>query len=140
MKALVFALGSGFVFGTGLWVSGMANPKKVLGFLDITGKWDASLLLVMAAAVAITLVGFRVVLRNPKPVLEETFELPQKKDIDLPLIAGSAVFGIGWGIAGYCPGPAITALAALSTESIVFVAAMIAGGLLHRFALAPRDG
>lgn len=140
MKALVFALGSGFVFGTGLWVSGMANPKKVLGFLDITGRWDASLLLVMAGAVAITLIGFRLVLQNEKPVLADKFELPQTKDIDFPLVAGSAIFGIGWGIAGYCPGPAITALSTLSTESIVFVAAMIAGGLLHRFAFAPQNG
>ena len=132
MNALVFALGAGFVFGTGLWISGMANPKKVLGFLDVTGDWDASLLLVMAGAVAVTLAGFRLVLKWKKPVLAESFELPKKTDIDVPLIAGSAIFGIGWGIAGYCPGPALTALATLSTESIVFVAAMIAGGLLQR--------
>jgi len=132
VNALVSALGAGFVFGTGLWVSGMANPKKVLGFLDITGNWDASLLLVMGGAVAVTVIAFRYVLRSEKPILEEKFELPQKRDIDLPLVAGSAIFGIGWGIAGYCPGPAITALSTLSPESIVFVIAMIAGGLLHR--------
>jgi hypothetical protein len=132
MKALVSALGAGFVFGTGLWVSGMANPKKVLGFLDITGRWDASLPLVMGGAVAVTLIAFRLVLKHGKPLLEDKFDLPQKRDNDFPLVAGSAIFGIGWGIAGYCPGPAITALAALSTESIVFVVAMIAGGLAHR--------
>ena len=132
MTALVFALGSGFVFGTGLWISGMANPKKVLGFLDVTGNWDASLLLVMGGAVAVTLIGFRLVLRNKKPLFEENFHLPQHSDIDFPLVAGAAVFGIGWGIAGYCPGPAITALSTLSTESIVFVAAMVVGSLLHR--------
>jgi uncharacterized membrane protein YedE/YeeE len=131
VNALV-ALGAGFVFGMGLWLSGMANPQKVLGFLDVAGDWDASLMLVMAGAVMVTTIGFRWVLRREKPLLENTFHLPTKKDIDLPLVAGSAIFGLGWGIAGYCPGPAITALSTLSAESIVFVAAMIVGGLLQR--------
>ena len=124
MSALLSALGAGFLFGIGLWVSGMSNPKKVLGFLDITGNWDASLMLVMAGAVAVTLVGFRFY-RTKIP-------LPTLKDIDFPLVAGSALFGVGWGIAGYCPGPAITSLSTLSAESIVFVVAMVAGGLLYR--------
>ena len=124
MSALFSALGAGFLFGIGLWVSGMANPKKVLGFLDITGNWDASLMLVMAGAVAVTLVGFKI--------YKAKIPVPTLKDIDFPLIAGSAIFGIGWGIAGYCPGPAITAMSTLSAESVVFVAAMIAGGLLYR--------
>ena len=124
MSALFSALGAGFLFGIGLWVSGMANPKKVLGFLDVTGDWDASLMFVMGGAVAVTLVGFRI--------YREKFQSPTLKDIDFPLVAGAAIFGIGWGIAGYCPGPGITALSTLSTESIVFVIAMLAGGLLHR--------
>ena len=132
MTALVSAMGAGFVFGIGLWISGMANPKKVLAFLDVTGYWDASLALVMAGAVAVTVVLFRLVLNREKPALAETFELPTRKDIDLPLLAGAAIFGIGWGIGGYCPGPAITALSTLTAESAVFVAAMIAGGYLHR--------
>jgi uncharacterized membrane protein YedE/YeeE len=132
VKKIASALGGGFVFGLGLWVSGMANPKKVLGFLDITGDWDASLMLVMGGAVAVTLVGFRFVLKMPAPILAMEFHLPQKKDIDLPLVAGAAIFGTGWGIVGYCPGPALTALSTLSTESVIFVAAMIAGGILHR--------
>ena len=132
MRALASALGAGFLFGIGLWVSGMANPKKVLGFLDITGDWDASLMLVMGGAVAVTVIVFPFILKRGKPFLQETFNLPQKKDIDFPLVAGSAIFGIGWGIAGYCPGPALTALSTLSVESIVFVAAMLAGGWLHR--------
>ena len=132
INALGMALGAGFVFGTGLWISGMANPQKVLGFLDVAGRWDASLLLVMGAAVAVTLAGFRAVLKWQKPLLAETFELPKKSDIDLPLVAGAAIFGVGWGIAGYCPGPAITALATLSQESIVFVFSMVVGGALHR--------
>ena len=123
MKALASALGAGFLFGIGLWVSGMANPKKVLGFLDITGDWDASLMLVMGGAVAVTLIGFRF--------YKTKFQLPNRNDIDVPLVAGAAIFGIGWGVAGYCPGPAVTALSTLSAESAVFVAAMIAGGWLQ---------
>ena len=132
MKALFSSLGAGFVFGTGLWVSGMANPKKVLGFLDVTGNWDASLLLVMGGAVAVTLLGFRLVLKFPAPWVGEKFQIPEITRIDAPLLAGAAIFGIGWGIAGYCPGPAITALSTLTTESVVFVFAMIVGGFLHR--------
>ena len=124
MKANVSALGAGTLFGIGLWLSGMANPRKVLGFLDVTGNWDASLLFVMGGAVAVTFFGFRV--------FKEKFQSPSIKDIDFPLVAGAALFGIGWGIAGYCPGPAITALSTLSAESIVFVIAMVAGGLLYR--------
>jgi uncharacterized membrane protein YedE/YeeE len=124
MKQLGSALGSGFLFGIGLWLSGMANPKKVLGFLDVAGDWDASLLLVMGGAVSVTLIGFKF--------HKEKFQLPKREDIDLPLVAGAAIFGIGWGVAGYCPGPAITSLGTLSAESMVFVAAMLAGGLLHR--------
>jgi uncharacterized membrane protein YedE/YeeE len=124
VRANLSALGAGLLFGIGLWVSGMANPRKVLGFLDITGNWDASLMLVMGGAVAVTLVGFRM--------YKTKIPMPTMKDVDFPLIAGSALFGIGWGIAGYCPGPAITALSTLSMESIVFVSAMIVGGLVQR--------
>jgi uncharacterized membrane protein YedE/YeeE len=137
--ALVSAGVAGFVFGIGLWISGMANPKKVLGFLDVAGQWDASLALVMAGAVAVALVAFRVVPGRGKPVLEDRFDLPARKDIDAPLVAGAALFGVGWGIGGYCPGPALTALATLSVESVVFVAAMVAGGLLQRH-LASTEG
>jgi uncharacterized membrane protein YedE/YeeE len=122
VKALA-AGAAGFLFGIGLWISGMANPKKVLGFLDVAGNWDASLLLVMASAVAVTFIGFRIFkTKLPRPSLQ---------DIDLPLVAGAAIFGLGWGIGGYCPGPAVTAFATLSGEALVFVAAMVAGGLLH---------
>ncbi len=135
MNALVMALGAGFVFGTGLWISGMANPRKVLGFLDVTGNWDASLLFVLGGAVVVALAGFRFVLGRGKPLFASSFELPKRTDIDLPLIAGAAIFGLGWGIAGYCPGPAITATATLSTESLLFVAAMAAGGFGAGFLL-----
>jgi len=132
VRKLVSALGAGFLFGIGLWISGMANPRKVLGFLDVTGDWDASLMFVMGGAVAVTGIAFRFVLARPKPFFSEKFHLPEKKRIDFPLVAGAALFGVGWGIVGYCPGPALTALATLSTESMVFVAAMIGGGILHR--------
>lgn len=131
MNAL-HAFGSGLLFGVGLWLSGMANPGKVLDFLDITGTWDPSLLLVMGGAVAVTLVAFRPLLRR-KPI-------EFSKAIDAPLLAGAALFGAGWGIGGYCPGPALTALSTLDREVFVFVAAMIGGGLFARMLPSSRSG
>ncbi len=122
MLASVF--GAGLLFGIGLWLSGMANPRKVLDFLDITGNWDPSLLLVMGGAVAVTAIAFRPLLKI-KPI-------DFKTSIDAPLVIGAAIFGIGWGIGGYCPGPALTALSNLSADVFVFVAAMVAGGLFAR--------
>jgi len=119
------AFSAGLLFGIGLWLSGMASPKKVLDFLDITGNWDPSLLLVMGGAVAVTLVSFRKIISLKKLDFEA-------KSVDLPLVAGAAIFGIGWGIGGYCPGPALTALAGLDAGTLVFAAAMIAGGILAR--------
>ena len=119
------ALGAGLLFGMGLWLSGMANPRKVLDFLDVTGNWDPSLLLVMGGAVAVTACAFRPLIRKKDLRFDKTA-------IDIPLLAGAAIFGVGWGIGGYCPGPAITALSNLTLEPVVFVAAMIAGGLLAR--------
>jgi uncharacterized membrane protein YedE/YeeE len=127
------ALGAGLLFGLGLWLSAMANPRKVLDFLDITGTWDPSLLLVMGGAVAVTLAAFRPIIRRKNISFD-------KRTIDLPLIAGAAVFGIGWGIGGYCPGPALTALPNLTPEVFVFVAAMIAGGLFARILPSSRSG
>ncbi|HXU43551.1 MAG TPA: DUF6691 family protein [Burkholderiales bacterium] len=103
----------------------MANPRKVLDFLDVTGNWDPSLLLVMGGAVAVTAAFFRPIIRKKQLSFDKTA-------VDLPLVAGAALFGIGWGIGGYCPGPAITALSNLSAEAFVFVATMVAGGLLAR--------
>lgn len=125
------SFGAGLLFGIGLWVSGMAVPAKVLGFLDVTGSWDPTLLVVMAGAVGVTLAAFRPTLKRARPYFAERFVLPARKDIDLPLVAGSAIFGLGWGIAGYCPGPALTALSNLTFEVFAFVAAMLAGGWLH---------
>ena len=127
--AHLHAFGAGLLFGIGLWVSGMANPKKVLDFLDISGNWDPSLLLVMGGAVMVTLIGFRP--------LKGKISIDKTK-VDAPLVLGAAIFGIGWGIGGYCPGPAVTALANLSSGVFVFVGAMIAGGILARIAPSRR--
>jgi uncharacterized membrane protein YedE/YeeE len=129
---MISAFGAGVLFGIGLWLSGMANPRKVLDFLDVTGDWDPSLLLVMGGAVAVTAAAFRPLLKRQP--------MDFKSGIDAPLIAGAALFGIGWGIGGYCPGPALTALANLSAEVFVFVAAMIAGGVFARIASPPGPG
>ena len=125
------SFGAGLLFGVGLWLSGMANPRKVLDFLDVTGNWDPSLLLVMGGAVAVTAAFFRpVVLKRPAPLLGGRFEVADLRHIDLPLVLGAAIFGVGWGIGGYCPGPALTALSNLNLEALLFVASMTAGGLL----------
>ena len=129
ISAAFSPLGAGFLFGIGLWLSGMANPRKVLDFLDVAGDWDPSLLLVMAGAVAVTAIFFRPLLRR-RPI-----DFQQR--IDAPLVIGAALFGIGWGIGGYCPGPALTALSNLSAEAVVFVAAMVAGGMLAKIRLSP---
>ena len=122
---MMSAFGAGLLFGVGLWLSGMANPRKVLDFLDVVGNWDPSLLLVMAGAVAVTLPTFR-------PLIKRKALLFDKTQIDRSLLAGAVIFGIGWGIAGYCPGPALTALSNLSAEAFIFVGAMIVGGLFAK--------
>jgi hypothetical protein len=130
MRRILSALAIGLVFGVGIVVSGMANPAKVLNFFDVFGTWDPSLALVMASALAVTFLGYKVVLQRPAPVLERTFHLPAKRQLDLPLFGGSALFGIGWGISGFCPGGAIPALGSGQSSPITFVGAMIVGILL----------
>lgn len=117
----------GLIFGIGISISGMANPAKVLNFFDIAGTWDPSLIFVMGGAVVVTFIGYRVVLKRPAPMLEQKFQLPTRRDLDLPLIGGAAVFGIGWGIAGFCPGGALPALGTGRSEVFIFVAALLAG-------------
>ncbi len=123
----------GLIFGVGISISGMANPAKVLNFFDIAGAWDPSLAFVMGGALAVTFVGYRVVLRRPAPIMGDRFQIPTKRDFDLPLIGGSALFGVGWGIAGFCPGGALPALGTGRTEVFVFVAALIAGIIAAKF-------
>ena len=122
----------GLVFGVGISISGMANPAKVLNFFDVAGSWDPSLALVMGGALIVTFIGYRVVLKRPAPQFDSRFHLPTSKDFDLPLIAGSATFGIGWGIAGFCPGGALPALGTGQAEVVIFVAALIGGIVIAR--------
>lgn len=137
MFRMTVALFSGTLFGLGLAISGMANPAKVIGFLDVAGDWDPTLALVMGGGLLVALPAFRVIFKRRSPVLAKKFDLPTSKKIDGKLIGGSAVFGIGWGLSGFCPGPAVTALVpALMTGLVpvfVFFAAMIAGMAIYKW-------
>lgn len=117
----------GLIFGVGISISGMANPAKVLNFFDISGTWDPSLVFVMGGAVVVAFFGYKIVLSRPTPVLDAKFHLPDNPRIDARLLGGSALFGIGWGIAGFCPGGALPALGTGQIDVFVFVAALVAG-------------
>lgn len=126
-------------------MAGMTQPAKIIGFLDVAGAWDPSLLFVMGGAVALGLVAFPLVLKRPSPVFGERFALPDKAGIDRSLLAGAALFGVGWGLSGYCPGPALVSLVTLNSSVFVFVAFMLAGLGLGRWIRAilhacPEDG
>ena len=124
---LFASLLAGLVFGLGLIVSGMADPAKVLGFLDLAGAWDPSLAFVMAGAIAVGALAFAVAKKRTVSFLGATMKLPTSRDIDRRLVIGSVVFGIGWGIAGFCPGPGLVALGMGEVKALVFVAAMLVG-------------
>ncbi|HEV7414251.1 MAG TPA: DUF6691 family protein [Casimicrobiaceae bacterium] len=128
-----FAFVAGLVFGMGLLVSGMVNPAKVLGFLDLAGRWDPSLALVMVGAIAIGAVGFAIAGGRKTTVLGTPMLLPTARTIDRRLVFGGALFGVGWGLAGFCPGPAVVALGAGHLKAIVFVAAMMGGMLVFEW-------
>ncbi len=129
---------AGLLFALGLGLGGMTQPAKVIGFLDVLGPWDPSLALVMCAALATHALTLRLVLRRERPLFAARFLLPTRRDIDGRLVAGAALFGVGWGMVGYCPGPAITALGAGRASALVFVPAMLAGMLLHRVLERPE--
>lgn len=132
MKTLIAGL-CGLLFGVGLVLSGMTDPAKVIGFLDVAGAWDPALMFVMGGAVITYALLVRPTLRRGRPWLGVELHLPTRADIDLPLVAGAAIFGIGWGIGGFCPGPGVVAAAGGATTALVFVAAMLVGMLLwHR--------
>ena len=139
--AIILQFAIGLIFGLGLVLSGMSDPAKVLNFLDLaaigSGTWDASLAFVMAGAIAVTFVGFEWVLRRARPFFGEKFQLPTSRELDVRIVAGPAIFGVGWGLVGFCPGPAFTALGFGSRAAVIFVVAMIAGMLLARW-LAER--
>jgi uncharacterized membrane protein YedE/YeeE len=137
MARILAAFGAGLLFGLGLVVSQMVNPAKVLAFLDIFGDWDPSLAFVMAGAVAASSLGYVLAKRRGVPVLAPKLEIPTRRDLDARLVTGAALFGIGWGLVGLCPGPALAGLALGRWEIYVFVAAMLAGVALYR--LLPSD-
>ena len=130
---------TGVVFGVGLAVAQLTDPRKVLGFLDVAGAWDASLLFVLGGAVAFATLAFRVVLKRPAPLLDARFHIPPPGAIDRPLLMGSTLFGVGWGLAGYCPGPAVASLGFGNPEALWFVPALLAGAALQRWRAAPRN-
>lgn len=132
MKQNWVALIAGILFGLGLGLSQMVDRERVLGFLDVTGNWDPTLLFVLGGAVGVTAITFRFVLHRPHPLLAEKFYLPNQTMIDWPLVLGAAIFGIGWGIAGYCPGPAIAALVLGIWNPFLFVTAMVVGSLAYK--------
>jgi len=132
MARFAMALCTGVVFGFGLYVAQMTNPAKVLGFLDVTGQWDPSLALVMGAALCVTFPAYAWARRGGRPWLADSFSLPTRSDLDARLIGGAAVFGVGWGMAGFCPGPALASLGLGAPATVPFVAAMLVGVWLAR--------
>lgn len=140
---LLVALAAGALFSVGLALAGMTQPAKVVAFLDVAGSWDPSLALVMIGAIAIYAVAHRLAQRRSKPLLSARFELPTRRDIDPKLVLGAALFGVGWGLSGYCPGPALTSLATGALTPLLFVAAMATGMLLfeltQRLRAQPAD-
>lgn len=124
---IILALVAGVVFGAGLTVSDMINPARVLNFLDVAGQWDASLAFVMGGALCVVAIGYRLAFRRERPFLVPEFSLPLKQSIDAPLLMGAAMFGVGWGLAGICPGPALAGLVSLEPKIFVFIGAMLIG-------------
>jgi hypothetical protein len=138
MKRALAALVSGVLFGVGLALSRMTDPTVVLGFLDLFGKFDPTLAFVLGGAVGTTVVAFHFVLRRNEPLFDSDFKLPMTQLVDRPLLLGAAIFGVGWGLAGYCPGPALVSAASGVGTAVLFVPAMLAGSLIHRFTARPR--
>ncbi|PWR19647.1 DUF6691 family protein [Zavarzinia compransoris] len=136
MARILTALAAGLVFGLGLALAGMTDPARVLGFLDLAGAWDPSLAFVMGAGVIVTFIGYRLVFARGRPLLAASFQVPTRRDIDLNLVGGAALFGIGWGLAGYCPGPALSSLVGGDLRVLYLVLAMVAGMLVVRLARA----
>lgn len=137
---LFTALLSGLIFGIGLIVSGMADPSRVIGFLDLAGNWNPSLALVMGGAIPVTFIAFRWLESRGKTALNEEIHLPGKTHLNTELVLGSLMFGAGWALAGFCPGPAIVALSAGYSEALIFVIAMLVGMKIHDFAHQFRKG
>lgn len=133
MKHYLAAFSSALIFGLGLGLSGMTLPAKVIGFLDITGQWDPSLMAVMVGAILVHSVSFRLITKRSSPVLVSEFKIPTNRDIDWKLVLGSAIFGAGWGLGGFCPGPALVGVVTGEPSVLIFVLSMVAGIYLHHF-------
>ena len=133
MNVLLTAFFSSLLFGLGLGISGMTLPSKVLGFLDVTGNWDASLIFVMVGAILVHGVSYRLIKKRDSPVLVANFQITTRRDIDWKLILGSAIFGAGWGLGGFCPGPALVSVVTGQSSVLIFVLSMIVGIYLHQF-------
>ncbi len=133
MREIAAGLLTGLLFGLGLCLSNMTNPAVVQGFLDIAGAWNPALIFVMAGGVAVTFLGYRLLVPKSRPLWASRFSLPTATLIDAPLIAGAAIFGVGWGLAGYCPGPAVVSLASGRTGVLIFAGAMLTGMILVRW-------
>jgi uncharacterized membrane protein YedE/YeeE len=127
MKGLASALAAGALFGIGLALSGMTKPSKVVGFLDLFGAWDASLAFVMMGAIAVHLVAHRLITRRSSPLFDRRFHLPTRKDLDVRLVVGAAIFGVGWALAGFCPGPGLVSAASGTVAALVFILGMTLG-------------
>ncbi len=136
MKRAFASFGAGLVFALGLGLSGMTQPAKVLGFLDVAGRWDPSLMFVMGGAVLFGLLAFPFILSRGRPVLGTVFHLPTQRAVDVPLLLGSVLFGLGWGLSGYCPGPAIVSIVTGTPATLVFLVTMLSGMVL--FEVLPR--
>jgi uncharacterized protein len=139
MPRTFVALFAGMLFGLGLAVSGMMNPAKVVGFLDVAGEWDPTLAFVMGGALLVTVPAFRLILKGPRPILADGFALPTRNTLDRRLLGGAALFGVGWGLSGFCPGPAVAALTTGLAPVFAFVAAMIAGMVLYAWVFERPD-
>lgn len=138
MRVPVTSLVTGTIFGAGLALSDMVNPARVLGFLDLAGDWDPSLAFVMAGAIAPMVIAYALSRRMPNPLFDKSFFIPENRVMDRRLIVGAALFGMGWGLVGFCPGPAIAGLILGLWQPWLFVGAMLAGMLVHRIATTPR--
>ena len=138
MKRNIFALAVGLIFGLGLCLSGMVQPAKVIGFLDLAGNWDPSLAFVMGGAIVVALPAFLIARRRSAAWIGGAVDLPTAQAIDAPLVVGSAIFGIGWGLAGVCPAPGVVDLGFLSPGAAIFVVSMAAGMLIYRAAAGRR--
>lgn len=139
MRDLIIGLSTGFIFGLGLCLSRMTDPAVVQGFLDLAGAWDPTLVFVMGGGVAVTFVGYRFVLQRKQPLWAPKFSVPTGTAIDAPLISGAAIFGFGWGLSGYCPGPVVVSLASGRRAIILFVVAMLAGMIAVRWMRTSRS-